>query len=280
MRLPSFLSHSSSRGPARAARSGAAAWGYPSPRSARVPTPRAWPSRGIPALLLSLAACGDSTSDPAKFASATDLQRQRAVVAGSGTEAAFAFLVGSFATSPDEGSSCPTLSTSGATTTATFNCTDDEGNRIDGRIVATNVGSILGGGLAPDPTRDAVLTFDGFHQHGATAEQALIFDGTITMRPDQKLVISMASTLGGLEAVTDATFLSSDGLTTASAGSSVEVEGLGSATISGTWFNGEEPAGTLVLEGADVLRAAYGDKVDGCVPLTVDGQAAGELCDQ
>ncbi len=234
----------------------------------------------IPALLVSIAACGDGASDPASFASASDLQRQRAVMAGSGAEAVFAFLVGGFAVSPDQDGACPTLSIRGATTTATFDCTDDDGDRVDGRVVATNIGPLVGGQPVVDPSRDGVLEFDGFHQHGATPEQELSFDGTITLRPDQRMILALEASLGGVTVVTDATFLARDGLTIAAEGSSIDVEGLGRATIGGAWFNGEQPAGTLVLEGTDVLRAAYGDKADGCVPLTVDGQAAGELCEQ
>lgn len=235
----------------------------------------------FPTLLLSFAACGgDDGGDPAHFAGATELQRQRAVIAGSGVDAAFAFLVGSFSISPDPEATCPTVVRSGAKTTATFDCTDDSGTRIDGRIIATNVASIFEGGPAADPDSDAILVFEGFRQHGPTAAEDLAFDGSVTIRPDQELVVALEAELRGITVVTDATYASDGTLTSAREGSSIDVAGVGRATIGGAWMTGDDSAGALELAGADVLRAAFSAKANGCVPLTIDGQPAGALCDE
>lgn len=237
----------------------------------------------LSSLLLTLAACGDGDSGtPARFSSATELQRQRALIAGTGMDAAFGFLIGSFLTATPAESTCPRIAQSGLTTTATFDCTDDSGQRIDGTVILTNVASVFGGGPETDPTKDSSVVFQGYHAHDPDPTQELAFDGRIVLHPDQNLVVELDAQLNGLAVVTDATFTSADGdLTTAVAGSSVELEGLGRATIEGAWHaTGDTASGAIELHGADVLRADFDAMVDGCIPLTIDGQSAGQLCNE
>ncbi|HVV86379.1 MAG TPA: hypothetical protein VHE35_25155 [Kofleriaceae bacterium] len=233
-------------------------------------------------LLVSLlAACGGGDdATPAKFSAATDLQRQRAIGAAAGTDAALAFFVGAFSVQAPPEATCPTVTHQGSTATAVFDC-DSGGQRIDGRIVAENVGNPFSdSGPASDPTRAVVLTFDGYRQHADTAAEELALDGTLTLRPDQAMVIALEVSLGGVAVDTDATLTSDGTLSRAADGSSIEVDGLGRATIGGAWsLDTDAPAGVLELHGADLLRARFADAASGCVPLTIDGAPAGQLCD-
>lgn len=230
-----------------------------------------------------LAACGGdgSSSDPAHFTTASEAQRERAIAAAAGSDAGMAFFVGAFSAAAPSESTCPTVTRVGTTSTAVFDCSDSEGNRIDGRIVAANLGDIFGdGGPAADPTKDLVLTFDGYHQHAPVAADEVLLDGSVTLRPDQSLVVSLDATLQGMAVFTDATLANDGTLARASEGSSIDLDGVGRATIHGAWsMDSENPAGALELHGADTMVASFADAFGGCVPITIDGHAAGQLCD-
>lgn len=142
---------------------------------------------------------------------------------------------------PPEQSTCPRITRSGDKLTATGGCTDDNGDTIAGRIVVKNVPGFLGGGN--DPTN---------------------------------LHVSM----GGVEVWSDATWRrSAADRSSADAGSAIEITNVGRAEIRGSWnMDSENPAGALELHGADVLRANFDAVVNDCVPLTIDGAPAAQLC--
>lgn len=231
------------------------------------------------AALLPLAACGDDpASDGAHFAEASLAQKQRALSAAAGVDAASGMLVAFFLEAVPPESECPRVTRSGGTVTATTDCTDDEGHKLSGRIIAKNLPSLLGGGN--DPTKPIEVTFEGYRSDAGSAAESLAFDGKLILHPDGSQIAQLTATMNGLEAVTDATWRPSAGERfTAVAGSTIEVTGLGVAEIEGSWSMSEEaPSGRLALRGADVLEADFGRMANGCVPLTIDGAAAGQLC--
>lgn len=241
-------------------------------------------SYSIPATILFTVACGDGGTagegGTAKFESATEAQRQRAVIAGGGIDGVLTYLNGSFLSLYPDDSACPTIAKAGDVITATFNCTMDDGKRVDGRLIATNVPSFLGGGN--DPTKASSVEAEGYVEHGATPAESVRLDGLVVVQPDQSMTIALTAQLSGISVVTDATFeAAANEQMTAAAGSSIEVDGLGSASIHGTWsMTSETPSGALELRGADALRADFDRTVDGCTPLTVDGKAAGQICNE
>lgn len=237
----------------------------------------------VTALSLQLAACGgdEPLADPADFSRATELQRLRAITAGAGADAAMGFLIGSIMTPvPPEQSSCPRITRSGDTLTATGGCTDDSGDTIAGRIVAKNVPGFLGGG-GNDPTKPAVVTFEDFQMNDSSDDnEDFAFDGSLTLSPDGSMSADLRVSMGGVEVWSDATWRRSGAdRSSADAGSAIEITNLGRAEIRGSWnMDSENPAGTLELHGADVLRANFDAVVNDCVPLTIDGAPAGQLC--
>lgn len=233
------------------------------------------------AALLNLAACGgDGSSDPAEFSSATELQKRRAISAGSAMDAAFGFLYGSILSGVGPESQCPRVTQSGDTYTATTNCTDENGDVISGTIIAKNVPGFFTG-VENDPSRPAIVTLEGFSIDDTSDEnEDVAFDGTVTLNPDGSLVADLTATLEGVTIHSSATWRAAGEMSTADDGSSIDVDGLGSAEIKGSWsVDSEAPAGSLELHGADVLAADFGRQADGCVPIRIDGQAAGQLCD-
>jgi hypothetical protein len=235
----------------------------------------------LTAATFQLTACGGDAepADPIHFAQSTDVQRQRAVVAGVGGDAAMGFIMASIMTSvPPEQSACPAITRSGDTVTATGGCAQPDGDRVEGRVVAKNLPGFLGGGN--DPSKPAVVTFEDFHLDDSSDDnEDWIFDGTLTLNPDASMTADLHTTMLGIEAWCDATWNRTADRSTARAGSAIELEGLGRATIEGSWnMDSDAPAGTLELHGADVLRANFGATANDCVPLTIDGAPAGQFC--
>jgi hypothetical protein len=238
----------------------------------------------LPATLLlsMMAACGGDggSSEPATFLTSSEAQRQRAIMAAAGGDAGLAYITGVFAATATDATQCPTVERSGDTVTATFDCSDESGQRIDGRIIATNVASIFDEEPTNDPTKPAVVELQGYHQHGATAAEAVRLDGKVTLLPTGALVAELDATLMGIAVFTDATLTGNGELASATEGSMIDVDGLGSATIHGAWsLDDENPAGALELRGADVLKADFAEAFGGCVPIYIDGNAAGQICE-
>lgn len=232
------------------------------------------------ATLFQLAACGDDpgATDGARFAGASLAQKERAVAAAAGLDAAIGILAASTLELTPNGSTCPRITRAGDTLTANTGCTDEDGNKLSGRVVAKNLPSFFGGGH--DPSRPTEVTFEGYRIDGP--DQDLALDGKLIIRPDGSQTAALTATLSGIEVATDATWRPAAGeLFTADAGSTIEITGLGLAEIEGQWSMDEDaPSGVLSLHGADVLEADFSRAVSGCVPLTIDGQAAGQLCDK
>lgn len=231
---------------------------------------------------LSLVACDDSSGsinpeDQARFAGATLVQKQRALAAGLAGDASIGILLAS-TVETNAPNPCPSFVRTGDTVVATGGCTDDDGNQITGSITGKNVPALFGGGN--DPSKPIEITFDNYKMASAGGANTIILDGTIIARPDRSMTASLSTDLNGMTVVTDATWRPSGASTTADAGSIIELVGLGAAAIEGTWNADEDaPAGAIRLRGADVLAADFSRMANGCVPLTVDGGAAGELCD-
>ena len=233
----------------------------------------------LTATTLQLAACGSDagpTEEPASFGSASQLQRERMIIAGAGMDPALAMILASSYASA-EGAACPAVTRSGDTTTITGGCTLSSGDTLEGKVIATNLPSLLGGGF--DPSKSIELTFEDLRFDGTSDEEDLAIDGTVSIAPSGAMTAALSLTISGFEVYSDASWRQDGELTTAEAGSTVTLAGFGAAEIQGRWsMDSDAPAGALELHGTDVLKADFAATVDGCAPLTVDGKAAGQLC--
>ncbi len=235
----------------------------------------------LTAALLNLAACGGD-AEPAKFSTATDLQKQRAVTAGSATDAGLGLLLGMAFTGAPEDSVCPTISRSGSITTIRGGCATESGDRFEGTITTDNVPGLFGG-PENDPSKPASVAFDGFKIDDQSDDnEDLAVEGKVTLNTDGSVTADLSMTLAEILVHSNATWRQNQqtGMVSADEGASIEIDGLGAADIKGSWDqSADAPAGALELHGADVLKADFGAMANGCVPLTVDGAAAGQLCD-
>lgn len=230
--------------------------------------------------LLSVAACDGDSSESAQFSESTMEEKQRALSAAIGADASMGMLLATFLEATPPGAGCPRVTRSGDTLTASTDCTDEDGNRHAGRIIAKNLPSLFGEGTY-DPSRPTDLSFEAYSVEGGNPSQVVALDGSVIFRPDGSQTTDLTSNLGGILVTIDATLRTlPNGNITADAGSSIEVDGLGRAEIAGSWnADEEEPAGAIELRGADTLSANFAAMSNGCVPLTINGAAAGQICD-
>lgn len=235
----------------------------------------------LTAALLHLAACGGDSADPASFAKASDLQKQRAIAAAGPTDAALGLVYGSILAGLPADETCPKISHSGDTFTVTTNCTTESGDKLSGTLTGKNLPSFFGED-EHDPSKPSIVTFENFSIDDTSDDnEDVTLDGKVTLNSDTSLTADFSATLGGIKVYSDATWNRTAERTTAAEGSYVEVDGLGSADIKGSWnLDSDAPAGVLELHGSDVLKADFGATASGCVPLTVDGNAAGQICQE
>jgi hypothetical protein len=231
--------------------------------------------------LLALAACG--SSEPARdavFASAPEGQIHRAFSAASGADAAGALFLGvAYATAPASTTSCPRIAHDGGRTTITGGCSNDEGIKYEGTATFDNVPTLTGGGY--DPSKPTRIEFDGFKAN-AQAKDPVIIDGSVTisktsMTTELSLTADNVSSHAAIELTQGA-----DGSVTAQDGSSIDVEKLGSAAVSGTWKpakDGAAATGKITVTGKDVLVFDLGAAdANGCAPYSVGGAVKGKEC--
>ena len=234
-----------------------------------------------------LAACGDDGSDPgepantARFADATAEQLGRAMAAAVGGDAMIAqFIAGGYAAFPIDGSgpSCPSIARDGATTIVTGGCDLDDGGRVEGVLRFENVPPIFGEGEY-DPLAVTRIVFEDYRAIEADGSE-WYFDGEILDAPSGRLSIDLTADIGTGRAHLDLELYCDDEPSCAAIEDSrIEVDGLGSASVGGTWSLAEPPSGQVMLIGADELILDFDAATAECVPYTIDGEDAGELCD-
>jgi len=231
------------------------------------------------ATFLHLAACGSDGAAPAQFAKASDLQKERAIIAGAGMDAGLALFLGSAYGSAPTTSTCPRVARSGDTVTVTTGCTSSSGDKLSGSVIAKNPPPFLGGGTY-DPAQPSVVTFEGFRIDDSSDDnEDFALDGQVTLATTGAMTADLIVTMAGLEVRSAGTWTRTADRSSASAGSTIELTGLGEAEIQGAWnMDSDAPGGAIELHGVDVLRADFDRIAAGCAPLTVDGVASGQIC--
>ncbi len=236
----------------------------------------------LAASLLALPACGaddatDGTLD-ATFSTADDQHRVRAIGSAVGMDYMISMFIASAYAGVDAPDGCPRSVVDGSVTTVTGGCDTDDG-RVEGTVVIDNVPTFFGEDTT-DRTRPQTVEFDGYVA-GAPDDQWAI-DGSIRVDVDRAISAQLTVGTQGLFSTTDLRMTCTDiGACTAGAGSWADVDGIGRFAISGTWNLDEEaPAGRVTLTGAEVLVLDLDANANGCIPFTIDGEPAGELCNE
>jgi hypothetical protein len=228
--------------------------------------------------LLSFAACGgdDGNVTPeydADFASADDAHLMRALGAGIGMDAKLAhFTVAGYASFPiddDTGLSCPTFARSGDQVTVTGGCTMDDGTRIEGRIIYSNVAPIFPSNDY-DPSKPTSITFEDYSMEDD--DGLFAYDGTLRIEPSGATSANLTVTMLDITVRSKLEVTCADGECTVDDDSWIDVDDLGGARVEGTWpFDATMWGGAVTLRGAQVLEMDTADATGDCLPYSLDG---------
>ena len=222
--------------------------------------------RNLAFVSLVLASC-TSTSDGA-FAHATDAQIARAVNAGVGGDVALAsFLAITYQLAPD-GAGCPAISHDAqGNLHVQGGCTTPDGTTIAGSATFSNLPDLSGKGN--DPTKPSHLAFDGLTTTDATG--TLRVDGAIDIS-DSGATAALDMEVGGIATRDDLSFTCSGPCTFAS-GATVETDGIGVASVAGSFSTQSPISIDVTMRGADELDLTS----DGnCIVYS--GAASGRIC--
>ncbi|MBK9035683.1 MAG: hypothetical protein IPL61_31275 [Myxococcales bacterium] len=235
---------------------------------------------------LVLGACTDETDHTsAKFSSADAAHLERALDVAAASDLGQLYVVGAFIAGANE-PGCPSFVTTGNVTTVTGGCTNDDGTRLEGRIIATNVQGIFTTNPSYDPSKPSTVEAEAWTatDPGAPAES---IDGKVTLTnvggvADNGEVFDGAAdaALGGIAAHSEIAFTcDATHLCTHSEDSWVDIDGVGAATLAGTWRLGEPRTGTITATGAETLVLDIGASTDECRMYRIDGGATQMVCD-
>jgi hypothetical protein len=216
-----------------------------------------------------LAACADSPSPAggdAVFTGRTQQQLARTVGAAAGVDVLVAEIAAqSYANTT---SLCPQVESVGASLHVSGGCTADDGTTISGDAYLTNVPDVTGGN---DPSQPAKAQFQHFVLVDSTGASQT-FDGSLSWTATSAQV-ALATVPDGLGARVDASLAcTASACTYASA--SIAVDGIGSATASGSWSL-DYSSVALDVRGKDDLTISAAGR---CLSYAIDGKTAGQAC--
>nr|HEX4316978.1 hypothetical protein [Kofleriaceae bacterium] len=223
-------------------------------------------------MLASVAACGGSSNSSATFSGKSDAQLERAIVAATDGDVVFAELVASAdASAPPGGDTCPTIATTGNEVDVTGGCTTSDGTKITGSAKLVDVPPLLSGSGAAPTTFS--MDFDQLASTGS--DGVLSFDGTVDGNAGV-LTADLDDTLLGIGAHVDMSLScgSASGQCTVGDGASIDVDGIGAATVTGSWA-GDQSTMAVTVTGAETMTLSA---ANGCVVYAIDGGASGRFC--
>lgn len=237
----------------------------------------------VPAALFAAACTDDDPDGPveepgdrnAVFSTADSATMRRVLRSIQGNDVLAVTVVG-MSFSGDDRAGCPAVVSEGPVTTVTGGCSNDEGVRVDGRLVLTNVRA-LGGNPAVDPTRPGTIEAFGWQ---VTSDLAYRMDGRVVMTAvdgdparGQTLEADVDVELDGFPVHAELALVDDDQeFSTYQPGSWIHLDGIGSADLSGTF------RATGVLGGNGVITATGAEtltyevfQLGDCDAYSIDG---------
>ena len=232
------------------------------------------------------AACSDDPErDAATFSTLDDARLARALDLTAGRDLASLYITGLFvAGANDPAPACPAFATTGNVTTVTGGCTNDDGVRLEGRFVITNMPGLFSPSPTYDPTQPSVV--EAFDWKGTDPDGVVEgIDGkvTVTGSADTATVLTGAvdATLGGIAAHLElSTSCDDTDLCTLADGAFFEIDGVGAATLSGTYRFDEPRTGAITATGAETLVLDVAAGTDTCRTYRIGSAAPVQLCEE
>lgn len=226
-----------------------------------------------------LVACGSSPErGDTKFADLSAEQRAQAIQAAVGGAAVMPYFVVFVADiDSQDASACPAREEDGDRIEYTGGCAATDGTEYSGRMVTRNVPTFAAEG---DPDKAMSIEMDEF------GVDDVIYDGTLHQstplpangeRYTMDLHYTIDAASGALDLEQNADCVMHED------GARCEMGGFmslpdGSFAIDGDMSLGDDPSGWLELRGVDTLRIDFDAAANGCAPVTIDGEPAGEYC--
>lgn len=221
-------------------------------------------------LAIAAQAC-DSPTTAARFSEATPQQIEHALLVASAEDAALGTLAAVWSAGRSDPTGCPAVQTSGATTIVSWSC---DSGLAGGMFTASNVrSSPAEANPAYDRSLPSHVLFQQFLAKAFLIEGSVVdtitrvVDGTVDWHPAAGTIdIVLGVTDNDVHSFADLHFrCGAAGLCSAS-GSTIWVEGLGSAAVTGGWAFDAPYAGTLDLSGED--RIEFDMAMDGADRVT------------
>lgn len=236
---------------------------------------------------LVLGACTDETDrTTAKFSTADAAHLERALDVVGANDLAQLYLVGAFIAGTNQ-PGCPSFVTTGNVTTVTGGCTTDDGARLEGRFIATNMQGIFTTNPSYDPSKPSSVEAEAWTVTDPSAPGPESIDGKVTVTNVGGVAGNGAALegaadvdLGGIAAHSELSFsCDATDLCTHGKDSWVDIDGVGAATLAGTWRFDEPRTGTVTATGAETLVLDIGASTDECRMYRIDGGATQMVCD-
>jgi|JI6StandDraft_1071083.scaffolds.fasta_scaffold38837_4 hypothetical protein len=232
------------------------------------------------------AACSDDPSrEGLTFSTLDAAHLERALDLTAGRDLSMLYVTGLFVSGANEPApACPVFVSTGNVTTVTGGCTSDDGARFEGRIVITNMPALFGESPTYDPTQPSVIEAIDWK---ATDADGLVqgIDGKLTATGDADSAVSMTgavdATLDGITAHLEMSTSCDDAdRCTMADGSFFEIEGLGAATLSGSYGFADPPSGAITATGAETLVLDVAAGTDTCRTYRIGSAAPVQLCEE
>ena len=235
---------------------------------------------------LLVAACSDETDrTTAKFSTADAAHLERALGVIGANDVGSLLIVGMFVAGSDE-PGCPSITTTGNVTTVAGGCNAEDGTRLEGQIVVTNVQGIFTSNPSYDPSKPSTVEAKDWTaiDVGAPAQS---ITGKVTMTNTGGVADNGGTLTGTVDADVDGIFAHSDITYTCDAtdhcthggGSWVDIDGVGMAELSGTWGFDEPRSGAITATGAETLVLDMAASTDDCRVFRIGGGANQMVCE-
>jgi hypothetical protein len=242
---------------------------------------------GVASTSLLAVACSDDAEFDAKYSTLSEAQLRNAVELIQLGDVGQLMTIGIFVSGANEPANCPSFVTSGNVTTVAGGCTDADGDRFDGKIVITNMQGFFVETPNFDPTKPSTVEATGFKVTNAATPDSPAgtdtLDGKVTMTPSADgsatFVSEVDMTLDGVTSHSERSFTcDATDLCTEAEGNWLEISGVGSASLSGTYRRDEPVTGTLTAQGAETLVIDVAAQTDECATIRIEGGAARQVC--
>jgi hypothetical protein len=229
------------------------------------------------------AACGGDDHSTAKFTGADAAHLDRALSAIAGGDLGSVVLVGAFVAGTTQ-PGCPAFAyANNVTTVSGGGCVNEDGVKLEGKFVITNMQGLFQEVPEYDPTKPSVVEAQDWK---ATAPDGTYdsIDGKVTMTPAAgaggAITGAVEARIDGIDTHTDAGWsCDATDLCSYAEDSWIDVDGIGAATLSGQFRFDDPRTGAITATGAEILTLDVAASTDECRAYRIGDGALQMRCE-